>query len=95
MVVAAGRQTRTPTPRILGRAEVRRTLRASAGTHDSGAKLTYAWLHDGKVIKGAKGTKLKISKKYAGQRITLRVTSTKTGYATVIKVSGRTKKVKR
>jgi hypothetical protein len=95
VVVAAGRQTRTPTPKILGRAEVRRTLRASAGSHDAGAKLSYAWLHNGKVIKGAKSTKLKISKKYAGQRITVQVTSTKTGYTTVVKVSARTKKVKR
>ncbi len=93
--VAAGRQSRTPKPRITGTAKAGRTVRVAKASYDQGAKLTYTWLRNGKAIKGAKSRTLRISKRYVGDRISVRVTAKKPGYVTVVKVSSKTKKVKR
>ncbi|TCI99685.1 M1 family aminopeptidase [Aeromicrobium sp. IC_218] len=92
-VVAAGQQVSRPKPRIVGRAAVGRTLRLAKARYDAGVSLSYTWLHDGKPIRGATGKRYKVSRKYVGQRISVRVTAAKTGYVSQTKVSAKTRRV--
>jgi len=84
-----------PKPKVVGKAKVGKTLVAKAGSWTSGTKLTYHWSANGKRIKGADNARLKLAKALKGKRISVEVTGTKSGYATVTKESKQTGKVRR
>jgi hypothetical protein len=81
------------TPSVDGKAKVGKTLTAKAGDWTDGARLTYQWLVDGKAIKGADGRRLEVTKALKGDRISVTVTGTLVGYATVSRTSKATTKV--
>ncbi|HEX7738673.1 MAG TPA: hypothetical protein VF426_03385 [Marmoricola sp.] len=83
------------TPRIKGKAKVKRTLKVTTGRWTTGTRLTYSWYANGKRIKKATKPSLKLTKAMKGKRITVRVTGTKPGYATVSRTSRATAKVRR
>ena len=87
--VTAGKAlTKTPTPTISGTGKVGKTLKAKAGTWaPSKVTLKYQWLRDGQPIAKATKTSYKLTKADAGRKITVRVTGTKAGYASVTKTS--------
>lgn len=58
------------------------------------AKYSYQWLRDGKKIKGATKKKYKISSRDRGDKISVKVTVKKPGYAAVTSSSARTKAVR-
>jgi 5-hydroxyisourate hydrolase-like protein (transthyretin family) len=85
---------RVATPSISGKAKVGKKLTAKAGTWGpSPVKLAYKWYANGKAIKGATKSSYKIAKSVKGKKITVKVTGSKAGYATVTKASKATKKV--
>ena len=80
--------TKTPTPKISGTGKVGKTLKVKAGTwKPAKVKLAYRWLRDGEPIAKATKTKYKLTKADAGRRITVAVTGSKSGYASVTKTS--------
>jgi hypothetical protein len=83
----------TPRPKIVGKAVVGQRLKVKLGSWDKGVKRTIRWYVGKKAVKGT--SKLKLKASYRGKRITVRVTGSKSGYASVTKVSKATKKVKR
>lgn len=78
----------TKRPSIGGKAVVGRKLTARPGQWTpASAKLTYRWLRDGKAIRGATSKSLKVSKKDAGHRLSVRVTATADGYTSATATS--------
>jgi len=84
--VAAGKLATTK-PRVKGTVRVGRTLRVVSGDWTSGTRLTYRWYANGKKIAGATKARYSVSAKFAGKKITVRVTGKKSGYTTVAKRS--------
>jgi hypothetical protein len=82
-----------PRPRVRGKVEVGEKLRVAPGHWQEGAVLSFQWFADGKAIRGATGTKLRLRKRYEGQRIRVKVTGAKPGYLSVTKASRRTTRV--
>lgn len=78
------------TPKITGTNKVGNKLKADAGKWTSGTTLNYQWYCGGSAIKGATKTSYLLVGTDAGKRITVKVTGTKTGYATVAKTSKAT-----
>jgi surface antigen len=71
---------RGATPSVSGKPEVGQTLKAAVGTWSpSGVKLSYQWLRDGVVIRGATGKYYRLVKADAGRRISISVTGTYAG----------------
>ncbi|WP_152351545.1 hypothetical protein [Brachybacterium subflavum] len=81
------------TPKISGTARVGRKLTAKAGTWTSGTKLAYQWYASGTAIKGATKPTLTLATAQKGKQITVKVTGTKSGYATTSKTSAKTSKI--
>ncbi len=81
-------------PKIAGTAKVGRTLKVRVGAWAPWPSFRYQWYANGKRItsKGT-GRSLKLTSKQKGARISVRVTGWMSGYATVTKVSGSTRKV--
>lgn len=92
--VAAGTLTKS-TPVISGKVKVGKRLRAKHGTWTAGTSLRYQWYASGKKIRHATKAAYKIAKKYAGKKITVRVTGSKAGYLTATATSKPTHKVAR
>ncbi|MFT3942419.1 MAG: hypothetical protein QM705_01145 [Ancrocorticia sp.] len=87
--VAKGTLT-TATPTISGNAKVGEKLTASPGKWSSGTKFAYQWYASGKKIKGATGSTFVVTTDQLGERITVKVTGSKSGYVTVSKTSAKT-----
>ena len=66
-------------PHVLGKARVGKRLRVGVGHWTAGTRITVRWLANGKPIKGATGTSLKLTKKLKGKRVSVRVTGTLKG----------------
>lgn len=82
------------TPKIKGKAKVGKTLTAKAGVwKPSGVKLSFQWYADGKKIPKANDSTFTLSQAVKGKKILVKVTGTKSGYATETKSSAATKKV--
>ncbi|MBO1901350.1 hypothetical protein J4H92_05240 [Leucobacter weissii] len=81
-------------PKVKGTARVGKKLSVTRGSWTSGTKFTYRWYANGKAIKKATKSTLKINKSLKKKRITVKVTGKKAGYTTVTKTSKRTAKVK-
>ncbi|WP_167736071.1 InlB B-repeat-containing protein [Nocardioides sp. 503] len=94
-VVRPGRQHRVPVPAVRGTARVGRVLTAVPGAHDAGATLTYRWSADGVVIRRGTGPRLRLRPVQWGRRITVTVTSVKTGYRSTVRTSTPTDRVQR
>lgn len=74
-------------PGLRGVAKVGRTLTAITGQWSPRPKFAYQWLLDGRPIKGATQEKLHVEAAHAGKSIRLRITATRTGYATLETIS--------
>ena len=74
-------------------AKVGKKLTARAGTWTSGTTLKYQWYRSGKAIKGAKSKTYTLVAADRADRITVKVTGTKAGYAAAAKTSAKTGKV--
>lgn len=72
---------------ILGTVKSTKTVSVKVVGALAGATLKYQWLLDGKVISKATTTKLKLTAKQKGHKLTVRVTQTKAGYTDAVKVS--------
>jgi hypothetical protein len=94
--IGAGTQTLRPAPSITGTKKVGKTLKIKKRTFDAGVGKSYQWLRNGKAIKGsvAKKSTYKLRSADQGKRIQVRVTVSKPGYATVVKTSSKTSKIK-
>ena len=84
-----------PTPTITGSVKVGSGLTARPGAWTSGTSLHDQWYANGKAITGATHTTLGLSAAYYGKVIAVRVTGSKSGYATVARTSRATGKVGR
>ncbi|MBO1752097.1 hypothetical protein J4G33_09805 [Actinotalea sp. BY-33] len=89
-VVAAGRFTTVPTPKISGTPHVGSTLKATAGTWSPGAQLTYQWKRDGRSISGANRSTYRLTASDHARRITVTVTGKRSGYAAASSTSSAT-----
>ncbi|UOR01471.1 S-layer homology domain-containing protein [Leucobacter allii] len=79
------------TPTISGTAKVGATLTASPGSWGPApVALSYQWLRNGSAISGATSVGYTAVPADAGKTLSVRVTGTKTGYATVTKTSAAT-----
>lgn len=86
----------TAKPTVHGVAKVGRKLTVRAGAWNAdGARveLTYTWYADGEAIRGKTGKTLRLTKARDGQRISVRVTGTATGYRKATETSAETSKV--
>ena len=90
--VAAGTLT-TSRPTITGTAKVGDTLTAHPGTWTSGTSFKYQWYASGRAISGAVRPTFKLTSSQAGKTITVKVTGSKSGYATASQTSAPTKAV--
>lgn len=77
----------SPSPTIAGVAQVGQKLTAKSGTWTSGAVLKYQWYANGSAISGATASTLSLSSSMIGKRITVTVSGSKSGYASVAKTS--------
>lgn len=94
VAVAAGTLGRTKVS-IGGKARVGKKLRAKITTGGPApVTVSCRWYRAGKAIKGATGTTLRLKGSYRGARITVKVTTKKSGYTTTT-TSARTGKVRR
>ena len=85
-----GTQVLQPTPTITGTPKVAVQLTAVPGTWDPGTTLAYQWTQDGSNIAGATTSTYTPDVADAGKLITVKVTSTRNGYAPVTKESAAT-----
>ncbi len=81
-------------PRIVGTAKVGRTVKVKVGSWSPRPTFRYQWFANGRKI-STKGTKssFKLTSRQKGMRITVRVTGTRPGYATVATTSAKTGRV--
>jgi hypothetical protein len=82
--------TAAPTPVISGKAKTGKTLKVAVGTWSPKPVYSYKWYANGKAIKGATGTTLKLKKAQKGKNITVKVTAKKAKYATATVTSEKT-----
>lgn len=85
----------TGTPTISGTAKTGSTLKvSSAGKWTAGSKLSYQWMRNGTVIKGAAAASYKLAAADKGKTITVKVTGSKTGHTPASAVSKKTAAVR-
>lgn len=92
---ASARVLASAAPALSGTPVAGRKIVAKATGWTPGARLAYQWHANGKVIPGAKKSTLIIPSSAIGARITVTVTGTKPGYATVVRTSRASSKVTR
>ena len=86
----------THKPQVTGAKKVGSTLKAKAASWvPAGAKVKYQWLVNGKVVKKATKAKLKLLAKFAGKKISVKVTATSPGSlpVSVVTKAGKVGKV--
>ncbi|GAA1918905.1 DUF11 domain-containing protein [Nocardioides hwasunensis] len=89
--VAKAAFTAGPTASVSGTAQVGQTLTADAGVPaPSPEHYAFAWRADGAAIAGATGSTLTLTSAQRGQRISVTVTASRTGYADVTSTSAPT-----
>lgn len=87
--VAAGKLVTKPVS-IIGTVKVGKTVKIKHGAWTTGTKYTVQWYANGKAIKGATKTSLKLATAQGGTRIVVKVTGSKTGYTTKTVASKQT-----
>lgn len=80
-------------PRITGSAKVGRRLTVKVGPWSPRPSFRYTWYANGKVVKTTSSASTTVSKKWAGKKLTVKVTGTRAGYATTTATSSSTSKV--
>ncbi len=90
---ATARVMTAGTPAVSGTPVYGSTLTTRTGTWTASTRLAYAWLADGVVLKGATTSTLKLGASTRGKRIAVRVTGSRSGYATVSRTSSATARV--
>jgi hypothetical protein len=85
MVMQLATLSKTPVPTIQGNNTAGSKLTALAGTWDAGVTLNYQWFRQGTQV--GTGSTYKTTTKDKGKKISVKVTSTKNGYASVVKIS--------
>ncbi|MFJ6679748.1 hypothetical protein ACIQLK_11610 [Microbacterium sp. NPDC091382] len=78
------------TPTISGSAKVGQKLTAKPGRWTAGTRLSYQWYANGMAISKATKPTFTVSSNLKGKKITVKVTGTKSGYATVSTTSRAT-----
>ncbi len=78
--VRRGRIESLREPRIRGRALVGQVLVADPGRTRPEARPSYRWLADGKVVRGAAAPRLRLTSRFNGARIAVRITLRQRGY---------------
>lgn len=84
---------RVSTPKITGTVAYGSTLKVDRGVWSSSTTYKQQWYADGKAVAGATATTLKLTSGLKGKRISVKVTGSKPGYATVGKTSASTGRV--
>ncbi|MFD6178812.1 MULTISPECIES: hypothetical protein [unclassified Isoptericola] len=85
---------KTVMPTISGSRTVGATLTAKAGSWSpTPTRFTYQWRADGAVISGKTSKTLRLTSAQNGKRITVKITGSRAGYATVSRTSAATAKV--
>lgn len=79
---------------IAGTRRVGCTLTVSTARWSSGVTFTYQWYLSGVAVAGANGKTYVVAASHTGLRIKVKVSASRTGYATVSKTSGSTSKIK-
>jgi hypothetical protein len=87
VAVAPAAQTSTPTPTISGTPTVGAELLAVPGTWDDGTTLAYQWFAGDVAVEGATGPAFTPGAAEVGKTVTVAVTGTREGYATVTRTS--------
>jgi beta-glucosidase-like glycosyl hydrolase len=85
---------KAPKPKIVGTRKVGRTLKAKVGTWSPAPVLSYQWYRGSKAIAKATSATYTLKAADRGKRITVKVKATQTGYATIVKASAKTAKIK-
>ena len=85
----------TGTPRIAGPAVAGATLTANPGTWSPGMVPSFQWLRKGREIPGATSRAYVPGTADEGAQLTVRVTEEQSGWATVVRTSGKTARVMR
>jgi len=83
----AGIIKKAPTPGVKGKAVVGGTLTAVARTWSTDVELAYQWYADGSAIEGSTEETLELSANLVDAAISVGVTGSLTGYATIEKIS--------
>lgn len=93
-VVAKPSLTRTPTPWITGTARVGRTVTVHVGAWEPApVALSFQWYRGGSPIRGAHGRTHLVEVADLGHRLSVRVTGSKSGYASTSRWSASTARV--
>ena len=84
---------RSARPVLYGAARVGRTLRLSRGTWTSGTTLSQVWYVGGRAT--SRATTLRLTRSMRGKRVVVRVVGRRSGYATAVRASAATARVRR
>ncbi|PFG41444.1 hypothetical protein ATJ88_0083 [Isoptericola jiangsuensis] len=76
-----------PTPTISGTVQVGKKVTARPGTWPTGTRLTYRWYADGRAVSGADASTFTLTAAQRGDRLTVKVTGTRSGSAPVTRTS--------
>jgi beta-glucosidase-like glycosyl hydrolase len=85
---------KAPKPKIVGTRKVGRTLKAKVGAWSPAPTFSYQWYRGGKAIAKATSSTYKVKAADRGKRITVTVKAARAGYATIVKASAKTAKIK-
>ncbi|MEB4616490.1 hypothetical protein [Leucobacter sp. M11] len=92
--VQLGTQTQAPTPTITGTTKAGSTLTAKPGAWGTGVTLSYRWWAGSTPIAGAKSATLTLTSAHTGKTIAVEVTGQKAGYASAVRTSAATAKIR-
>lgn len=81
-------------PKITGTARVGKTLKVKVGSWTAGVKRSVRWYANGKSLRGATKTSLKLTNSLKGKKIVVKIKGTKSGYVSRTVFSKATVKVK-
>jgi hypothetical protein len=81
----------TKAVRLSGVAKVNSTVQVKVIPWVPGAKVSYQWYLEGKAIKGATSSSLKLLKSHKGRKVYVKVTQTGTGYKAASVISNTVK----
>lgn len=93
-VAVAAATFSAPNPRILGSVALGKVLVADPGTWSTTPTLTYQWYRAGIAVRGATRAVYTVGVADVGKRLSVKVTGTRPGYATAVKVSAVTAAVR-
>lgn len=93
VTVDLGVLQRTAVPAVTGTAQVGKSLAAVPGTWDAGVGFAHQWKRNGAPIAGATGASYVVAPADRGTQLTVTVTGSKAGFASVTKTSTGTRSV--